>query len=153
MVCPLFFDARNSIQSSRERSLEKGRARFRALIENSGGLLTESEVADLTGKSPDVVREWAGAYEVITIPDEDGSIHYPAFQFDEDGPIEGVREIIHILRESLRIKGSGHVTFCTFLLAPNVDIQGMTNLSALSHETYRPLVFRDARQLGIQGAR
>lgn len=67
------------------------------------------------------------------------------FQFDENGVIDGMREVLQILQDETGLPS------CSFLLTQDVDLDGLSRLKALSRPDLRPYVLRAAKQRGHQG--
>lgn len=137
---------RTQDSDSRARSREIAKARYKSLLEENGGVLTEAEAATRLGSSLAEIRQRAIAGTVIAIPSEDGQFSYPAYQFSEQGLIDGVDEVLS------RLSTNGHLPRTRFLLTHDADLGGLTRLEALADESLRPLVFRSADQFGEQGA-
>lgn len=130
--------------SAKERSRQKGYARFKELIEAHGGTSNTVEVAKLLGTTADAVRKRAQAKSIIAFKIGE-QWRYPIFQFKGHGLAEGVREVLEILK---RMNGHSHATF---LLTHEPDLGGITRLDALADPDLKPLVLRAASHIGIQG--
>lgn len=111
--------------SAKERSRLKGHARFKGLIEAHGGTFTTEKVAKLMGIKADAVRKRANAKSIVAFK-VGNQWFYPTFQFKEHGLVEGVREVLDILK---RMNGHSHATF---LLTPETDFDDITRLDALA---------------------
>lgn len=134
------------IPAPRERSRAKAKARFKALIEEAGGVLTPDQVSARLQISLERLAEMTEAREILVLRNSDASLRdcYPVFQFDENGVIDGVREVLQILQDSAGLPS------CSFLLTQDVDLDGLSRLKALSRLDLRPYVLRAAKQRGYQ---
>lgn len=135
------------IQDPRERSRAKAKARFKALIEEAGGALTPDQVTARLQISSERLAEMTEAREILVLRVSDTNLRdcYPVFQFDENGVIDGVREVLQILQDETGLPS------CSFLLMQDVDLDGLSRLKALSRPDLRPYVLRAAKQRGHQG--
>lgn len=134
------------IQASRKHALAKGRARFNAFIKEVGGVLTPDQAAARLRISPEQLAEMALARGILVLKVSDASLcGCPLFQFDENGVIDGVQEVLQTLQDTVGVQS------CSFLLIRDADLDGLSRLEALSRPDLRPYVLRAARQQGHQG--
>jgi len=111
----------------------RGQIAFRQQIEDSGGVYTTQQVAELLGISPSAVRKRLERGRLLAIPFGEGS-NFPVWQFDETGVLEHFAEIMAML-DTASSAGKAR-----FFLAYDEDLQ-QTPIDALKA--------KDAEQLEI----
>jgi hypothetical protein len=79
------------------RSRVEGLVYRRELLERAGGALRVSEVAGLLGLSRDAVDKRRKAGRLVAVELGRHGMHYPAFQFTEEGVLEGLERILKAL--------------------------------------------------------
>lgn len=132
--------------SKRARLRLQGRLRFRAMLEEAGGVYTAAEVSELLGITEDAIRKRANANKLIAVRQGDHFV-YPVWQFSEDGTVPGFEAVLRLLEDN------HYVDQCRFFLTPDLDL-GQALIEAL-HTSPDQLesIKRKARQFGKQGAR
>lgn len=111
-----------------------------------GGVLTPDQAAARLWISPERLAEMAQAREIFVLKVSDASLCgcYPLFQFDENGVIDEVHEVLQTLQNTVGVRS------CSFLIR-DADLDGLSRLEAMSRPDLRPYVLRAARQQGHQG--
>lgn len=79
------------------KSRVEGLAYRRELLEKAGGAFRVSEVAELLGLSRDAVDKRRRGGRLVAVVLGRHGMHYPAFQFAEDGVLEGLERVLKAL--------------------------------------------------------
>lgn len=135
----------NVESESRKQSRQRAREKFRALIAEVGGTLSENQAAARLGISIEDLQQRTSQGTVISIIEND-VIQYPVFQFSENGLVDGLRDVLD------RLGTDGVIPRCRFLLCHDEDLKGLMRIDALKDPELKPYVLRAAEQFGEQGA-
>jgi hypothetical protein len=132
--------------SKRARLRLQGRLRFRAMLEDAGGVYTAADVSGLLGITEDAIRKRANANKLIAVRQGDHFV-YPVWQFSEDGTVPNFEAVLQLLEDS------HYVDQCRFFLTPDMDLEQSPMEALRTSPDQLELIKRKARQFGMQGAR
>jgi hypothetical protein len=113
----------DQLVSKKARLKLQGQLYFRQQIEESGGVYSTKEVADLLGVSASAVRKRHDRNGLLSVPVSKNP-SYPVWQFDEQGVIKHFPEILDLL------KTTSPVGAVQFFLTYDEDL-GQTPIDAL----------------------
>jgi hypothetical protein len=126
-------------------SLAKGAIVKQELLEQSGGGLTATQVASALRITRQAVDKRRIRGTLLAVPTGSGDYVYPACQFDSDGVIPRLEDVL----QSFQIEGPW--TRLSVLLAPSPSLRGKSILEALkAGDVERAIAVANA--VGEQGA-
>lgn len=128
--------------SKRDRLRLKGKIAFQRQIQAAGGTYSTRDVASLLGVGTDAIRKRRTRGHLIAIPQGE-HYGYPTFQFDNNGVIEHIPEVLDALQ------AESPVDSVQFFLTLNADL-GSTPLEGLKQGADLDYILRLAGQFGRQ---
>jgi hypothetical protein len=126
-------------------SLAKGAIVKQELLEESGGGLTAAQVAAALGVTRQAVDKRRNRGTLLAVPTGSGDYVYPACQFDSDGVIPRIEDVL------LAFRIEGPWTRLSALMAPSASLRGKSILDVLkAGDAERAIAVANA--FGEQGA-
>jgi hypothetical protein len=126
--------------------IAKGAEVKQTLIQQAGGLLSASEVANARGLSPQAIYKQRKSRKLLSVPYA-GEEKYPAIQFDREGrPLVGLSAVL----EALNLAGPWGTL--DFLLSPDAELDDLSPIEILrDHPDRLDELVRLARTQGEHG--
>jgi hypothetical protein len=123
----------------------RGVIAMRELLRGDGGSLTAKEVAERLGISRQAVDKRRKAGQLLALEPPKRGLHYPAWQFVDDGTLPGFAWVLDALRD--------HDAWAQarFFVSGNARLGGRRPVDLLRKGSLEP-VLSAARMMGVHGA-
>jgi hypothetical protein len=111
--------------------IAKGVEDKQKLIQDSGGLLSVGEVANVRGLTPQAIHKQRRARKLLSVP-YGGEEKFPVIQFTKEGdPVPGLSTVLH----ALHLEGAWGTL--DFLLSPDDELDGLSPIETLKRHPER----------------
>jgi hypothetical protein len=130
---------------AKARALLRGVELAQQDLADSGGSFTLEQVLKLLGVTRQRVHEKVQQGELFSVKAPGGRIRFPVVQFTQDGPIEGLKEVVRVF------PSKNPWMLLNFLVHPDSRLGDRKPIDLLKQGDTQPVVGA-ARSLGMQGA-